>query len=132
MPPNSKASSWLRASLCALLLGTGGCASMQTGANQRFAVSAAKTQFFKYGPAQAYGADASLPKGQKVTMVKREFGFSQVRLEDGTTGFVATEDLVQLPPEPKLAALASHRRTRSPEPERQLDLTDTPTPSLPQ
>ena len=124
MPPNAIAKLWICALLC-------GCSVVQPGANNRFAVSVAKTQFFKYGPAQAYGPDASLPKDEKLTMLKKDFGFSQVRLEDGTTGFVATEDLVQLPPEPKPkpAVLALRRRSQlPPEPERKLDLTDVPLP----
>ena len=127
MPLSSIVRQWICVMLSALALA--GCAVTQPGANNRFAVSAAKTQFFKYGPAQAYGADASLEKGAKLTMVKKDFGFSQVRLEDGTTGYVATEDLVQLPPEPKPkpALFARHSRP-PPEPERKLDLTDVPLP----
>lgn len=69
----------------------------------RYEVSARQTEFYKEGPAQAFGPDLALERGRQVTMVKREFGFSQVRLEDNTSGYVATEDLRAIlpPPAPK-------------------------------
>jgi uncharacterized protein YgiM (DUF1202 family) len=120
----------LLACCCAACAGTG-----KSGAGSRFVVSAARCQFYKNGPAQAFGPDAVLPKGQKVTMLVREFGFSQIRLDDQQTGYVATDELTQLPPEkvtPKPVALASRRRVSAPAPERGLDLSDTPAPPLPQ
>ncbi len=104
----------------------------------RFVIAPANSGFYKYGPAQAFGPDLALSKGQKVTMINRQFGFSQVRLDDGQTGFVATDDLKPAPPEPKPAptpALALASRTRAAhlhaEPERPLDLSDVPSPPLP-
>ena len=66
----------------------------------KFLVSAKAAQFYKYGPAQAFGPDFNLPQGQKVTMLQRQFGFSRIMLEDGTSGYVATEELKPAPPEP--------------------------------
>ena len=63
-------------------------------------VSAPKSQFYKYGPAQAFGADFALNRGQKVTVVENSFGFSKVTTEDGIAGYMPTEDLTPLPPEP--------------------------------
>ena len=37
----------------------------------RFLVSAQSSQFYKYGPAQSFGADFVLPKGQRVIMLQR-------------------------------------------------------------
>jgi hypothetical protein len=66
-------------------------------------------------------------------MLVREGPFSRVRLDDQQTGYVATDELTQLPPEatPK-PLLASRRRSSPPETERGLDLSDTPAPPLPQ
>jgi hypothetical protein len=88
-------------------------------------------------------------------MLKREFGFSQVMLANGQTGYVATEDLKLAPPEPPAprtasssalfpargnatAAGAPGKKKRSsapwsrPQPEPKLDLSDVPAPPLPQ
>ena len=130
MPSQSLANRWLCASLCGVALALAACAVTQPGANNRFAVKTDKTQFYKYGPAQSYGADAVLARDEKLMMLKKDFGFSQVRRENGDTGYVATEDLVQLPPEPKPApARLASRFHPKPEPERKLDLTDIPLPA---
>jgi hypothetical protein len=63
-------------------------------------VTATRAQFYKYGPAQAFGADETLAQGTRVTMVQRDFGFSRVMLASGTTGYVSTDELRPLPPEP--------------------------------
>src|SRR5438093_12492406 len=49
----------------------------------RCVVIAEKTFFYHYGPAQTSGPDLSLSKGQQLTLLKREFGFSPVQLDDG-------------------------------------------------
>ena len=70
----------------------------------RFWVTASRTPFYHYGPAQATGADYVLIKGQNVTLVKRSFGFSQITTADGQSGYVATDDIVPAPaptPTPK-------------------------------
>jgi hypothetical protein len=73
-----------------------------------------KALFYKYGPAQTFGADESLPEGTRVTMVSRDFGFSRVTLANGVTGYVSTDELRPLPPEPKPkekpARVASNRK----------------------
>jgi hypothetical protein len=68
--------------------------------SNKYMVSVKSAQFYKSGPAQAFGADMTLTQGQKVTMVNREFGYSKVVLEDGTSGYMATEELKPAPPEP--------------------------------
>ncbi len=111
-------------------------------------------QFFKYGPAQAFGPDFNLSEGQRVKMLQREFGFSRVLLANGQSGYIATEDLKPAPPEPtprltaspalfpaparsmSIAAAGQKKRssgaTRSqPLPEPKLDLSDVPSPPLP-
>lgn len=81
---------------CLLLLP--GCAA--GGGAGRYVVTAAKSPFYKYGPAQAFGADFALNRGQKVTVVENSFGFARVTTDDGISGYMATDDLAPAPPEP--------------------------------
>ncbi len=87
--------------LWCVCLSFGGCASSgpQPATNQ-YLVSVPKAQFYKYGPAQAFGADSVLPQGQRVTMLKREFGYSRIALADAQTGYIATDEIAPAPPEP--------------------------------
>lgn len=62
-----------------------------------YVVSAPQTPFYKFGPAQSMGADFMLPHNARVTMVNNSWGFAKVTTEEGTTGFVATEDLEPAP-----------------------------------
>jgi hypothetical protein len=50
--------------------------------------------FYRSGPLQAAPADARLPRDTPVLVLRKEFGYSLVQLEDERTGFVANEDLV--------------------------------------
>ncbi|MDP9292795.1 MAG: hypothetical protein M3O82_10600 [Verrucomicrobiota bacterium] len=82
-------------------------------------ISADKSPFYKFGPAQAAGPDSMLAKNDHVWMVRREFGFSRVETEDGQFGYVATEDLkIAPPPEPTPTPpprqLAKRTRSRLP------------------
>ncbi|HEV7401419.1 MAG TPA: hypothetical protein VGO11_00770 [Chthoniobacteraceae bacterium] len=120
--------------LAVLMLGCAAGSKYRTVSGNRFVVIAAHCQFYKNGPAQAFGPDAVLPAGQKVTMVVRDGPFSQIRLDDNTVGYVSSDELTQLPPEkatPK-PVIASRRRVSPPVAERGLDLSDTPAPPLPQ
>ena len=70
----------------------------------RYMITAMRTPFYRYGPAQATGADFVLMKGQNVTLLKRSFGYSQIMTADGQSGYVATEDIGPAPaptPTPK-------------------------------
>ena len=78
-------------------------ASDQT--SDRFAVTLPHTPFYKYGPAQAQGADLSLRKGVVVTLIKRSSGFSRVRIPEGEEGYIANDRLAPAPPEPVVAPL---------------------------
>jgi hypothetical protein len=72
----------------------GGCASGPAIApGSAFEVGVQRAPFYKYGPAQSFGADESLDQGTRVTMLKRDMGFSRVMLADGTAGYVANDDL---------------------------------------
>ncbi len=74
--------------------------------SDRYEVTAKRTPLYFYSPAQKTGADLGLPQGMKVTMLKREALFSQVRTPQGQEGYVPTEDLKLLPPELVLPAEA--------------------------
>lgn len=88
------------ASILLVACQTGG--GVSTGEPEaRFVVSADRTAFFERGPAQDYGPDFNLTKGQEVTMVERSFGFSRVRTSLGKVGYVSTEDLAVAPPLPE-------------------------------
>ena len=69
-----------------------------------YRVTAYRTPFFLYGPAQATGADFVLMKDQNVTLIKRSYGYSQIMTADGQSGYVATDDIGPAPaptPTPK-------------------------------
>ena len=87
-----------------------GCARELAPPGSRFMVSAQSAQFYKYGPAQSFGADFVLPKGQRVIMLQRSFGFSKVMTDDGITGWIASEEMAPAPPEPRRAAMKGGRR----------------------
>lgn len=63
-------------------------------------VNAPNTALYKYGPAQSFGADFTLKYGTKVTLIERSFGYYRVMTDTGTAGYVASEDLDVIPPEP--------------------------------
>jgi hypothetical protein len=79
-----------------------GCASPNAGGDVGFyLVNVTQTPMYRYGPAQSFGADFNLTKGQRVVMMRREYGYSRVMTDEGQSGYVATEDLVPAPPGPK-------------------------------
>lgn len=55
--------------------------------------------FFRLGPQQAGGADLSLRTNENVMLLRKEFGYSRVQLENGMVGYMANED-IQPAPEP--------------------------------
>src|SRR3954451_13492810 len=62
-----------------------------------FAVTAEKTSFYHYGPQQGRGPDRELPRDTLVTVIRRSWGYSKVKLEDDEQGFVASDDLGRAP-----------------------------------
>ncbi len=74
-----------------------------SGTGEWFATKKAFTPFFVLGPQQSGGPDLSLKKDEKVELVKRGFGYSQVKIEDGRIGYVATDSLEPSePPAPEV------------------------------
>lgn len=64
--------------------------------SDQFKVTTPRTPFYRYGPQQPGGPSQSLESGTILTLLKRGFGYSQVRLKDQQTGYVATEDMAAL------------------------------------
>ncbi|MEI6278778.1 MAG: hypothetical protein WCQ16_05265 [Verrucomicrobiae bacterium] len=56
--------------------------------------------FYRLGPQQGKGPDASLSTGIRVKLLRREMGFSLVQLEDLRTGYIANENMTVAPPRP--------------------------------
>ena len=65
---------------------------------KHYVVNTQRTLFYKYGPAQATAEDIALYKGQRVTMLSRQFGYSHVAAGGWQDGYISTEDLVTAPP----------------------------------
>jgi hypothetical protein len=76
------------------------CEANTVPSGSHFLVSAPKTAFYKFGPAQSFGPDFVLNEGARVTMLEHSFGYSRVMTADGTAGFVSTDDLKPAPPGP--------------------------------
>lgn len=80
-----------------------GCQTVPVGPAPEFApdmvVSNDYSLFFRLGPQQAGGADLSLRTNEHVMLLRKEFGYSRVQLENGLVGYMANED-IQPAPEP--------------------------------
>ncbi len=88
------------AGACAALLM--GCESTTPAKGHAYyAVSAKQAQVYRFGPAQPTGADALLRQGQRVIMLRQEFGYSRVMTDDGLTGYVANDLIAPAPPPEK-------------------------------
>jgi hypothetical protein len=89
--------------LGALALLTLGCAStINSGALSGtvggwYAVTAPQTPFYHYGPQQGNGPDSELPKDSIMKVIRPSFGFVKVQLQDGESGYVASEDIRPAP-----------------------------------
>ena len=91
------------------LLGGGllsGCAGIDpVKGDGYYVVSAKETQLYRFGPAQASGADSLLTQGRRLILLRREYGYSRVKTEDDQqTGFVANEHIAPAPPPKKMIA----------------------------
>ncbi len=97
-----------------------GCTTGGGAGSGRYMVGAPKSPFYKYGPAQAFGADFALHRGQIVTVTENSFGFSKVTTDDGIAGYMPSEDLILAPPEPapqlRATPRTASRRIRAEEP----------------
>lgn len=72
----------------------GGCASKPGGPSSGYySVTSPTAEFYKYGPAQSFGPDLVLKKGERLTMLERQWGFSRVLTSNGVAGYIASEDI---------------------------------------
>jgi hypothetical protein len=87
---------------CAGVVLFGGCAASPPGSGDGyFAVNSRMAQVYRFGPSQPTGADAVLKQGQRVIMLRQEFGYSRVMTEEGLTGYIANDLISPAPPPPK-------------------------------
>ena len=73
------------------------------GPSDQFKVTVERTPFYNYGPQQPGGPSFTLDRGTILTLLKRGFGYSQVKLKTQQTGYVATEEIAALTPEEMMA-----------------------------
>lgn len=79
-----------------------GCAASKPGkGDMYYAVSAKLAQVYRFGPSQPTGADALLKQGQRIIMLRQEYGYSRVMTEDGMTGYIANDLIAPAPPPAK-------------------------------
>jgi hypothetical protein len=93
----------IASSLAAVFL-FGACAGKKTtilrqSGGKLFAVRAAQTSFYRYGPQQGNGPDETLPKDTLMTLIRPSFGYCKVKLiASEKEGYVASEDIQPAPP----------------------------------
>ncbi len=87
---------------CAAALAFSACAaSRPKKGDVYYAVSAKMAQVYRFGPSQPTGADALLKQGQRIIMLRQEYGYSRVMTEDGMTGYIANDLIAPAPPPEK-------------------------------
>lgn len=76
-----------------------------------FSVAANQTPFYRYGPQQGNGPDMQLPRDSIMKVIRPSFGYVKVQLQDGESGYVASEDI-----RPAAAALVAEKLAPPPVP----------------
>jgi hypothetical protein len=61
--------------------------------------------FYSMGPQQMSGPDASLRLDTIVSLIRREFGYSYVKLGDGRLGYMPSQTIAPAPPRAPIASL---------------------------
>jgi len=129
-----------------VILGIGlafsGCATSQSYTIEEapeMMVTSEFAPFYTVGPQQISGPDVSLRVDQRFRLLRREFGYSYVEIEDGRRGYIPNETFGPAPQRPPVSASndtdhagASPVRTRtfSPEPYRGPEVDFEPLPDL--
>lgn len=76
-----------------------GCETSNPGKTEGYyAVTAKQAQVYRFGPSQPTGADAILVAGQKVQMLRKEFGYSRVMTDDGMSGYISNDFIAPTAP----------------------------------
>lgn len=94
-----------------------GCASngklkvFSGGTESWYAVASNQTPFYRYGPQQGNGPDTQLPHDSIMKVIRPSFGYVKVKLQDGASGYVASEDIRPAP-----ATLVAEKLAPPPEP----------------
>ena len=68
------------------------------GTDTWYSVTAEQTPFYKYGPQQGSGPDTQLAQNSIMKVIRPSFGYVKVKLQDGESGYVASEDIQPAPP----------------------------------
>jgi len=84
-------------SLVALLLQACNSIEYNSTNSPHMVVSVGQTPFFHNGPLQGNGPDLALTKGDEVDVLRKEMGYSFVRIRDGRSGYVANDSLSPAP-----------------------------------
>ena len=82
-----------------------------------FLVQSDYAPFYMLGPGQGRGPDASLRRGERVRMLRREFGYSRVEIPGERVGYIANEDISPAPAiesVPSSSPLRKHRQGATP------------------
>ncbi|MEO7168243.1 MAG: hypothetical protein ABI787_11030 [Spartobacteria bacterium] len=58
-----------------------------------YSVAANQTPFYRYGPQQGSGPDTQLSRDSIMKVIRPSFGYVKVQLQDGESGYVASEDI---------------------------------------
>ena len=100
----------------ALVLAAAGCATTKSGGPKSgiYVVTSPTAEFFKYGPAQSFGPDLLLKRGDRVAMLERTWGFCRVLTDNGVSGYVATEEIEPAPPSSTPRLVATTRNAGTP------------------
>lgn len=78
-----------------------------------YVVSVKQAPFYEFGPAQATGPSFGVKEGDYLMLLKREPGFSRVRLEDGQEGYIANDFIKEAPNGPAFSLFINDRPTRA-------------------
>lgn len=117
----------------ALALGLAACSSIPPApGTERYMVTAMRTPFYRYGPAQGTGADSVLENGARVTLLYRSYGFSRVMLDNGISGYVSTDAIAPVPPAPRPSPTPISKRSSRPQKHREPAHADEPLPGMDQ
>lgn len=109
------------------------CSSIEYNSTNspKMVVSVEHTPFYRNGPLQGNGPDLSLAKGDEVEVLRKEIGYSFVRIFDGRNGYVANDDLKPVGSSQSAQLAKAPQATPSPAPKPVASQATTNTPAKP-